>query len=319
MEDFLNRLYSYEYFGTYLMIAIAVLVLLFVIVLLFGKKDQKKREIEETKRLQQVTGEIAFKQEEKKEPVEVPMPSEVKLTNEQLENDTIIVPNIDVLNTDNVTKEEEIPNPVLPTEPVENIVSPVLESKTDIEKDVVAPQIEPVVETPVSEVVPPIDVTNIEPPLELKDELLNSNVNPEPTEPVLTKEEEKPLVFENPTLNFDNNVKTDIPEVNEVNEPLTEVPTFNFDEIMESIEEAKKEPTPVTPKAPEVFSSVYAPKKEEMEIDLPQIKEEIKESTNDDLDIELPSLKKDLEQSKPEFNSTVSLDDLTGESYNINK
>ena len=315
MEDFLNRLYSYEYFGTYLMIAIAVLVLLFVIVLLFGKKDQKKREIEETKRLQQVTGEIAFKQVEKKEPVEVPMPSEAKLTNEQLENDTIIVPNIDALNTDNVTKEEEIPNPVLPTEPVENIASPVLESKTDIEKDVVAPQVEPVVETTVSEIVPPIDVTNIEPPLELK----NSNVNSEPTEPVLTKEEEKPLVFENPTLNFDNNVKTDIPETNEVNEPLTEVPTFNFDEIMESIEEAKKEPTPVTPKAPEVFSSVYAPKKEEMEIDLPQIKEEIKESTNDDLDIELPSLKKDLEQSKPEFNSTVSLDDLTGESYNINK
>ena len=52
MEEFLNNLYSYEYFGFYLIVSIIVLVLLFIIILFFGKKDQKVREIEATKKLQ---------------------------------------------------------------------------------------------------------------------------------------------------------------------------------------------------------------------------------------------------------------------------
>ena len=70
MEEFLESLYNYEYFGFYLIISIIVLVLLFLVILFFGKKDQKVREVEATKKLQQINAE-AFKEEETKEKVEV--------------------------------------------------------------------------------------------------------------------------------------------------------------------------------------------------------------------------------------------------------
>ena len=41
--DFLESLYSIENFGIYLFVIIGILVILFLIVLFFGKKDQKKR------------------------------------------------------------------------------------------------------------------------------------------------------------------------------------------------------------------------------------------------------------------------------------
>ena len=111
MDDFLYKLYNYEYFGTYLMIIIAVLVLLFIIVLFFGKKDKKKREIEETKKLQQINSQEAFKEENNVASVEVPTEAvpEPTMTQEQLESDTIIVPNINNINSEMPTvKTEEI-------------------------------------------------------------------------------------------------------------------------------------------------------------------------------------------------------------------
>ena len=51
MQEILNKLYGYEYFGIYLIVSIVVLVLLFIFILFFGKKDQKEREIEATKKL----------------------------------------------------------------------------------------------------------------------------------------------------------------------------------------------------------------------------------------------------------------------------
>jgi len=54
MEEVLNKLYSYEYFKVYFITSIIILIILFIIILFFGKKDQKTREIEATKRLQQL-------------------------------------------------------------------------------------------------------------------------------------------------------------------------------------------------------------------------------------------------------------------------
>ena len=124
MEDFLNKLYNYEYFGTYLMIA--VLVLLFIIVLFFGKKDKKKREIEETKKLQQINNTDAFKEESNAVSVDVSKEEVPIVNNEKLENDTIIVPNVNNLAFDNnnETEENEIPEPSLPEEVnIENLVN----------------------------------------------------------------------------------------------------------------------------------------------------------------------------------------------------
>lgn len=65
--DFIYKLYNSDNFVLILTIILIVLVILFVIVLIFGKKDQK---LEETKRLQKIELEHAFKEEDK-EPVKL--------------------------------------------------------------------------------------------------------------------------------------------------------------------------------------------------------------------------------------------------------
>ena len=51
MMDFIYELYKNDNFTLYLTIALVVLIILFVIVFFFGKKDHK---LEETKRLQKI-------------------------------------------------------------------------------------------------------------------------------------------------------------------------------------------------------------------------------------------------------------------------
>lgn len=284
MEEFLNKLYSYEYFGTYLMIAIAVLVLLFIIVLFFGKKDQKKREIEETRKLQQINNTDAFKEESNVASVEVPK-EEVKepvVTQEQLENDTIVVPSINdlVTNDNSVTNTNENSEPVLPQEDL----------------NTTALNVEHVNENNFNNQQQPIEIVS---------------------EPVLDKVEEKPLVFND--LPKEEEPIVDVPEtVNiEPTVPLVDVPEFNLDKIASDVEEIKEESKDSAYKPTEVFSSVYAPQKEEVE--LPKLEEE--KTKKDDLDIELPTLKKEVEEEKVEMPvlNDYNLDNITGEDYNINK
>lgn len=282
MEDFLNKLYNYEYFGVYLMIAIAVLVLLFIIVLFFGKKDQKKREIEETKKLQQINNPDAFKEENNVASVEVPQPEnpEPVMTQEKLENDTIIVPNINNLGVEENKEENVVPEPVLP--------------KEDVVVDI--PTIKQPDETKQPEEENPMDQ-------------VNNEVSMPEVSPILDKVEEKPLVFNEQPV---EEPAFTVPEENKpVDVPLTDVPDFNFDEIVSGVEEIKQENDS---KPTEVFSSVYVPEKEEVE--LPKIEEN--KVKDDDLDIELPTLKKEEEKVElPELND-YNLDNIAGEDYNIN-
>ena len=88
MNEMLEKLYSYEYFGLYLLLSIIVLVLLFLVVLFFGKKDKVKREIEATRKLELINAE-AFKEEEIKDAVEVKVNDELTKDNE-LENAPVI-------------------------------------------------------------------------------------------------------------------------------------------------------------------------------------------------------------------------------------
>lgn len=70
--EFLYKLYDNEYFGIALFIVIAILIFLFLLILFFGKKDEKKRKLEETKRLE-LESTNAFKEtNESIESLEIP-------------------------------------------------------------------------------------------------------------------------------------------------------------------------------------------------------------------------------------------------------
>ena len=85
MTDFLNNLYEMDNIILILTCVLVGLIILFVIILIFGKKDQK---LEETKRLQKITEE-SFK-EEKTEPVKLEVEEEeIKLP--ELKEDTVEV------------------------------------------------------------------------------------------------------------------------------------------------------------------------------------------------------------------------------------
>lgn len=314
MEELLNKLYSYEYFGVYLMISILVLVVLFIVILFFGKKDQKNREIEATKKLQQIENDT-FKEDSIENAVDVNT-----LSQETLENDTIIVPNINTIETDNDLS-DEIPEPILPVQ--EEVVEEI--------KDVTTNEIiEPVIETEepmLNAEIMPMEAPFVE---EKRDEIPMPTIEPVITNddvneitPLLEKIEEKPLLFNDEVVEEN---KYDVPTI-ETTEPEikvepvieeVEVPTFNFDELMKDIEETKKE-EPV--KAPEIFSSVFVPEKDEE----PKVEE--KENVSSELDFELPTLKKEVqEETKVEEEkiempvlTDYNLDNLSGETYTINK
>lgn len=287
MEEFLTRLYSYDNFTTYLIISIIVLFVLFFVILFFGKKDQKNREIEATKKLMKIN--------EENVPDQFVMNDDVKNEQEKLENDTIIVPNINEIEQNiNEVKTEEIPEPVLPVE--EN-----KEEKQNTEEQVVDTFKE-------EENSNPVEVLE-EPKEEIKD-----IVEPTFNEPVLSKEEEKTFSFadfkfdEEPTnlvLEEKTEAEKIVPDL-----PKIEVPEFNYDEIIKNVEETKKEEVK---KAPEVFSSVYVPEKK---VEEPK-QEELKEIKDEEEEIELPTLKKEvtLEENKeiPNYN----LEDISGETYNL--
>ena len=157
-------------------------------------------------------------------------------------------------------------------------------------------------------------------------ENISENNEAEEIKPILTKEEEKPLVIEEEPLITEEKKEEELPEI----------PAYNPSEIAKEVEEIKEEIKEVehiddpeekvekttTPNV-EVFSSVYVPKEE-----IPKVEEEKLVIDNEDDEFELPALKTDEEeelisepQKQKENNSfsSVDLDSIAGESYNINK
>lgn len=308
MEEFLNKLYSYQYFSIYLIISIVVLVLLFFIILFYGKKDKRKREIEATKKLEQINNENAFKEDSVEEKVEVPDKEE------QLENDTIILPTIeDIPTIDNSVNEinnientlvNEVPKYELPVEDIPVIDEPIIPS-IDI----------------------PLETENIveEPSLDISsktEEIAVPTIEPEPEiTPIFASMEEKPLVF-NELSDKTNEIK--VPIIEETKEEVS-VPAFNLDEVVRNAQETKVEEQSIS-KRPEIFSSVYVPPRKEENI-VPEVepKKEIPVPSKEDLDFELPALKKSIVKEEQEEKielpilNEYNLDDLSGETYTINK
>lgn len=303
LDKFLTTLYSYEYFSTYLIVSIIVLVILFIVILFCGKKDQKEREIEATKKLikineEQVKEQIGSDQvkEVNNEMVNVnnleSNPVQNVSVSEPDLNDTIIVPNISDINVSEIpSNNNEVKEDVLPVININEL------DNNDV--------IEPVSEQSVNTFKEENNINKVEfEPVKVPDfnfETLNEDTN----KAIFEKEEEKP--FEFPSF------ESPIEEVKvENNDVLKDVPAFNFDDILNSANEVSKEELPkeAFTKGPEIFSSVYVPKKEEV------VEEN---NSSDDLDIELPTLKKEVNNDNmdiPKLND-YNLDNISGESYNI--
>jgi hypothetical protein len=163
---------------------------------------------------------------------------------------------------------------------------------------------------------------------------LNSN------EPILEKEEEKPLEFNNlfssgvleeEEVNIDQPSSPVEEPTNNDNIELPEIPEFKEEEIKLDIDHIlnNEKPNETLEKNTEpeknvqVFSSVYVPLKEETE----EVKNESNtEDTDDEDDFDLPQLKssEDKKEEKPveeevkeEPFNTVNIDSISGESYEI--
>lgn len=358
MRDLLNTLYNYEYFGIYLMVSISVLILLFIIILFFGKKDKKEREIEATKRLEQVNAD-AFKEENTVSSVEiannfqtneVPTEQVQNISPENLENDTLVFPTIENPSIENL---EVNPSTNLESDLSNNNVNEI--SQNDFNENLgidlnlnTIPDFNPIMQDEPNNNFNqiPLEQNNVINNEELHipiqpiiNNFTSDNVTTENQDneikPILDRVEEKPLIFNDFASVPDNNLTNN----NETNSSIfsdIEVPVFNFDEIDKVAEEVKTEPT----KNLEVFSSVYTPEKEEtnnipeieipeiadvvnlntLEEDVPEEREETEIPSLEEMDIELPTLKKEvLEEMNQQENKKEEIERPVLNDYNLDE
>ena len=303
MMDFIYELYQNDNFVLYLTIALVILIVLFVLVLIFGKRDQK---LEETKRLQKIDVD-AFK-EEKKDEVKVEVPAK----------------ELEEIKTEKVEEVKEEIKPVTTEEPKV--------AKSIFDDTQVLPIADKVENRTADE---EIKVTTFEPiKVEEKQEepAVEEANKKEVNKPLIDIEEEsKPInIKELDEINFDDiNLEKDLGELENIKNEFDSIKIPEVKEVKEEKKEEKvierNETKPFKP-SPQVFSSVFV-KKEEPVVE--EVKEEIKTEEkpkvnlfsiqDDEEEIELPPLKS-TEEKKEETKEEVkifSFDDISGETYNI--
>lgn len=102
--EFLESLYSIENFGIYLFVIIGILVILFLLVLFLGKKDQKRRkDLEEKLEQTKVGTRNAFQEVSVENTLEVPVNNEEVKTTDDSVNSTSTLTGNAVLNSDLVS------------------------------------------------------------------------------------------------------------------------------------------------------------------------------------------------------------------------
>ena len=259
--DLLENLYNIENFGIYLFIVIGILFILFLVILFFGKKDEKKRKLEETqlKEAEPPKEEIPVSNPVTETiPEPVPAPPVMEMPQEE-----VVAPS--TLGTSEPMTQmpfQEIKEPVQPVE----VPAPVLEKPNVPDLASVAlSQIEE--EQKESVPVEPVQEEKREEPIMEKEfdfnalaDAINKELasieNPEepvPT-PVLPKEVEAPLQY---------SVVEDKPVLEPTVEPTLQTPSVEA-------------PKPEKKVMPTVFSSVYVNREKEEPIVMPK-KEEIPE------------------------------------------
>ena len=261
--DFLNKLYESNYFGIGLFAVIAFLVVTFLVVLFFGKKDEKKRKLEAT---QKVNTENTFKETSTVAPVEIPAnPEPVAPINlETASPVSEIAPepaiNSTIADTPKVepTSQAEPVTPVMPMPSINVEDNNEFVNNLNIEETVrpaVEPtRIEPVV-TPVTPIITEqprveapqrveLEPTRIEIPREPVAPIINESVTPvtnesvrpvietprvEPITPIIKEEEPKLQINEEPIINtyYKPTEKTETEAI--------KVPNIDFDSLAKSI------------------------------------------------------------------------------------
>ena len=258
--DFLDRLYSSNYFGIGLFAVIAFLVVTFLIVLFFGKKDEKKRKLEATKTVDVQNTVNTMKETSTPTPVEIPV------------NPEPVAPiNLEATPTPSAAPVE--PSVVTPVEPVKPVVTPVIEDNNYVDNlkveeparnvntnnvapvEPVIPQVAPVIpEQPeTSEPTVRLEPTRIEVPqtpitpiVEPATRMTPEPVQPIINEPVIKEEEPKLQINEEPVINtyYKPTEKTEA-------EPI-KVPNIDFDSLARSISKELDELEGTTKKYDEV-------------------------------------------------------------------
>lgn len=241
MKDFIYGLYQNDNFTLILVIALVVLIIAFVVVYFFGKKDQK---LEETKRLQKIELDT-FKQEEKV-PEKVEVKEELKKEDEEKEtinedvNVTEFIPDV----KEKIEEEEEVNIPLNKEEKVK----PLFKDHEEEEKPISINELSNDLEDEKLE----NDLSSLE---SIKNEFNSINI------PEVKEEIEKPVFKPSPQI-F-SSVFVDKKEENIVS---------NNEE--EHVTEIKKEQKPMDAK---LFSIIDD--EDEEDIELPSLKNE--EVTND--------------------------------------
>lgn len=280
--EFLYKLYSNDYFGIGLFIVITILAFSFLVILFFGKKDEKTRN-------KQIANDIKIENNESNNEM---VASQEEIKTDALETISLPTENIPAIEEETKSLIEE---PVLngglqensEMEPVikeEEVVDPFVSSNMVLNSDLVTtePVVAPIFEEPKEEIQAPAnndnDMFNV-PSLE---EVLNQELN---VSDETTIEEEKK---EEPILEF--NIETPVieePVVNNIfTEPIVEeepkkvaMPTqFSSVYLTKEKEEPKAEPVAIEPT--KVVDETIAPIPLKPEFDLPK-------------PIDLPKLNKD--------------------------
>lgn len=267
--EFLYKLYESEYFGIGLFIVITILTFLFLVILFFGKKDEKVRKLEETKKLE-LENETAFKQtNDNIEDLSIPVieqPQEEVVVQEQKNTDTPLVeePKEEVSNLTGVdlaafNQEVEkslneptgLENPTT-VEEIPTISNPKMEEMQQPVEDVdinnlFQTNIEPIQEENTVQQEKVLDIEEAKPEMELpKTEAPFSSVYVNKEETIVppvqeVHEEEKqgfelPKMAEMPKLNEETNIQKEEPKVEEKVENKEETPISDFDSLFGSIE-----------------------------------------------------------------------------------
>lgn len=252
MKDFIYGLYQNDNFTLILVIALVVLIIAFVVVYFFGKKDQK---LEETKRLQKIELD-AFKQEEN-------VPEKVEVKEELKKEDEVK----ETINEDvNVTEfipdvKEEIEEEVnIPLKKEEEEVKPLFKDHEEEEKPISINELSSDLEDEKLE----NDLSSLE---SIKNEFNSINI------PEVKEEVEKPVFKPSPQI-F-SSVFVDKKEENIVS---------NNEE--EHVTEIKKEQKPMDAK---LFSIIDD--EDEEDIELPSLKNEEVTNDLDKINGEVYNLK----------------------------
>lgn len=281
MKDFLIRLYQIENFVMYISITIAVLVVIFILVLFLGKKDQK---LEQTRKLKKID-EAAFKENSSVKSVEATKSDNVVLVPEMPVVPITATQAINIEDVETVSLKSSNEAIVPETESIipnrDNNISSIEAKLAEVSRNVEIKDDNVEVGLPELPIVEPVNV-------EIDKTIVNED---------MVNQSENNVIEDN----FSNNeVVSEMPAIDNskqlINEDVVvELPKMkeevNFESSYNDVSDDKK-----IVGAP-VFSSVYAPPKTDEIIDLTHINK-VKSDVN---------------------NNSSSFSNISGETYNIDR